>query len=194
MAGNEAEVYVGTLCPYVQKNYTVENIDVTNGYVLGLGKLGGLFGFLTSETTAYLACSGCNIVNSKIENITSTAEQNFGTSWLPVIFNPQGEAGGLIGFIQNKALISDCEVSGCEIDCYGQNDKIVIPGRHVNDFIGDIRLESGQRVDLNNNTVSGNSFTNRKKDTHSSKCTIVGKCYRITGTKGTVYINNSKVW
>lgn len=193
MTGAEAQVYVGTLCPYVQKKYKVENINVTDGYVLGLGKLGGLIGFLTVESTAYLDCSNCTVSNTTIENIEGTAEETF----VVAKFNPHGEVGGLIGFLQNGAKISECEVKECTINCYGQNDKwifITIPGRHVNDFIGDIRLDAGQRVDLINNAVSGNSFTNRKKDTHSSKCPIVGKCYRISGTAGTVYIGSTKVF
>ena len=193
MTGAEAQVYVGTLCPYVEKKYKVENINVTDGYVLGLGKLGGLIGFLTVESTAYLDCSNCTVSNTTIENIKGTAEETF----VIVTFNPHGEVGGLIGFLQNGAKISECEVKECTINCYGQNDKwmfITIPGRHVNDFIGDIRLDAGQRVDLINNAVSGNSFTNRKKDTHSSKCPIVGKCYRISGTAGTVYIGSTKVF
>ena len=95
------------------------------------------------------------------------------------------------------ATISNCSVNQTTMNCIGQNDKwliITIPGRHVNDFIGDIRLDGGQRVDLIGNTVSGNSFTNRKKDTHSSKCAIVGKCYKISGTAGSVYIGTTKVF
>ncbi|MBR2301431.1 MAG: hypothetical protein IKA41_05700, partial [Bacteroidaceae bacterium] len=189
MTGSESQVYVGTLNPYVQKAYTVKNVTVTNGYLLGLGKLGGLIAYVTSESDASLNCSDCTVEKTTIENIQGTYEDSFAG----VKFNPHGEVGGLIGFIQNKADVTECKVSNCIINCYGQNDKkflifITVPGRHVNDFIGDIRLEGGQRVNLIGNTVEGNSFTNRKKDTHSSKCPIVGKCYKISGTAGTVYI------
>ena len=191
MTGSESQVYVGSLCPYVQKKYTVNNITVTNGYVLGLGKLGGLIGYVTPESSSYLTCNNCIVTSSKIENIKGTVEETF----IVVKYYPHGEVGGLVGFIQNGAKISNCKVVDCTIHCFGQDDKLYfIPGRHVNDFIGDIRLDGGQRVDLINNTVSNNKFTNRKKDTHSSKCPIVGKCYKISGTAGTVYIGSTKVF
>ena len=196
MTGAEAQVYVGTLCPYVQKKYSVNNITVTNGYVLGLGKLGGLIGYVTSESTASLDCSNCIIESSTIENIEGTTEEDFSG----VKFFPHGEVGGLVGFIQNTAKITDSQVNNCTINCFGQSDKkylwvITVPGRHVNDFIGDIRLENEQRVDLIGNSVSGNNFTNRKRDTHSSKCPIVGKCYAINIlSKGTVYIGSTQVF
>lgn len=200
MDGTELQVYVGTLCPYVEHKYTVNNVTITNGYVLGLNKLGGLIGFVTSWCTGALTVQNCKIESSKIENIQSSAEDDF----MGVTFNPQGEAGGLVGFIHNNsAQISDCSVSNSEIKCYGQDNKwlvVTIPGRHVNDFIGDIRLDdTAYRVDLNNNSVKNNTFTQRKKDTDSNKCTIVGKCYTINikslnTKKGKVYINNTKVF
>ena len=191
MTGNEEQVYVGTLCPYVEKKYSATNITVTNGYVLGLGKLGGLIGYVTSSGT--LDCSNCIIESSTIENIKGTFEESF----VITKFYPHGEVGGLVGFIQNTTKITDSQVNNCTIHCFGQSDFkfiITVPGRHVNDFIGDIRLENGQKVELIGNSVSGNNFTNRKKDTHSSKCPIVGKCYKISGTAGTVYIGSTKVF
>lgn len=195
MNGDERQAYVGTLCPYVEKKYTISNVTVTNGYVLGLGKLGGLVGFVTSWCDGAFTVKNCKIESSKLENIQSSAVDDF----MGVKFNPQGEVGGLVGFIHNNsAQISDCSVSKCEIKCYGQDDKwfiTTIPGRHVNDFIGDIRLDdTTYRVDLNNNSVEKNSFTQRKKDKHSDKCTIVGKCYTIKYKRGKVYINNTKVF
>lgn len=194
MTGAESQVYVGTLCPYVQKKYSVNNITVTNGYVLGLGKLGGLIGYVTSESTASLDCSNCIIESSTIENIEGTTEEDFSG----VKFFPHGEVGGLVGFIQNTAKITDSQVNNCTINCFGQSDKkflwvITVPGRHVNDFIGDIRLDNKQRVDLIGNSVSGNNFTNRKKDTYSNNCPIVGKCYTL-GSKGSVYIGSTQVF
>lgn len=194
MASDANNIYVATLCPYVEHKYSVENVTITDGYVLGLGKLGGLIGFVTSWATGPLSVKKCTLSKTTIENIKSSAEDSF----MGVKFNPQGEVGGLIGFIQNiAATISDCTVKNCTMNCYGQDNKwliITIPGRHVNDFIGDIRSDAGNRIDLNNNSVDNNSFTNRKKDTHSKQCTIVGKCYKISGTKGTVYIDNTKVY
>lgn len=179
----------GTLLPTVENgSYTAKNITARNGYVYGVNKMGGLFGYVSASS---FNIDNCQVEGYYMENYDSKIRDN--------LFYAYGEVGGMVGFINGtKSLISNCGVKNTTMHNIGQNDIWVlittIPGRHVNDFIGDIMLNDGQRVDLNNNTVSGNSFTNRKKDTHSSKCTIVGKCYKTTGTQGSVYINNSKVW
>lgn len=178
--------YVGTLRGFAWAATTIKNVKVKNGFLYGVNKMGGLCGGIFSTLT----CENSSVEKYYIENYDSKI--------LDDLFYAYGECGGLIGMITNApATISNCSVNQTTMNCIGQNDKwliITIPGRHVNDFIGDIRLDGGQRVDLIGNTVSGNSFTNRKKDTHSSKCAIVGKCYKISGTAGSVYIGTTKVF
>ena len=184
MTGNEKQVYVGTLCPYVQHKYIVDNITINDGYVLGLGKLGGLIGFVTSETTASLDCSKCSVISSTIENIESSAVDRFGNSYVYADFNPQGEVGGLIGFIGNDVVITDCHVTNCNINCYGQDKKtaagiFAVPGRHVNRFIGDIRTINGDIIKILGCTAENNSFGIRDEDTQYNQFNLVGRCYYI---------------
>lgn len=184
MTGSEKQVYVGTLCPYVQHKYIVDNITITDGYVLGLGKLGGLIGFVTSETTASLDCSKCSVISSTIENIESSAVDRFGNNYVYADFNPQGEVGGLIGFIGNDVVVTDCHVTNCNINCYGQDMKTAarvfnVPGRHVNRFIGDIRTINGDIIKILGCTAENNSFGIRDEDTQYEQFNLVGRCYYI---------------
>lgn len=180
------DAYVGTLRGFAYANTTIENVHVRNGYLYGVNKMGGLCGGVFSTLT----CTDSSVENYNIENYNSGIKDGG--------FYAYGECGGLIGMIVNAAAtISNCSVKQTTMNCIGQNDKwlfITIPGRHINDFIGDIRLDNGSRVDLIDNSVSDNQFTNRARDTHSSKCPIVGKCYKISGTAGTVYIGSTKVF
>ena len=210
MTGSEAQVYVGTLCPNVNTKYTVSNITVTNGYVLGLGKVGGLIGFVTTEETASLECNQCKVKSSTIENIEGKYEDVFGMEslGLTATFNPHGEAGGLIGFLGNDATITECQVNDCNINCYGQNDQTLrvlfvsytVPGRHVNRFIGDIMTISGDAIVIKDCSATGNTFGQRTEDRHSYRsgwstvyCDLVGRAYYLSvrgDTKGSVKIVN----
>lgn len=185
MAGDETTVYVGTLCPYVQTEYVVKNITVTNGYVLGLNKIGGLIGFVTSEDEASLNCTNCKVVSTTIENIESSTIDRFGNNYVYADFYPHGESGGFIGFIANDAEIVDCSVNDCDINCYGQDMKktnilnFKVPGRHVNRFIGDIRTVNGDVITINDCSADNNRFGTRKEDTQYSDFQLVGRCYYI---------------
>ncbi len=199
MASNANNIHVAVLCPVVEHKYSAENISITDGYLLGLGKLGALIGYVTSGATGPLTVKSCSVTQTTVKNVESTAKDRFYTIYT---LYPQGEAGGLIGYIHGiSATISNCSVNNSTIDCYGQNDQQrwlglgTVWGRHVNDFIGDICSDnSDNRIDLNNNSVENNRFTNRDKDSHSAQCTIVGRCYTRGNTQGAVYINNVKVF
>ena len=147
-----------------------------------------------------------------------------------------GECGGLIGFLNAKsANISNCSVTNTQINCTGQENKDVIAniwsesawtegayksgvsikgnatttiaGRHVNQFIGDIRSlrsESQQEngtgeytTDITNYTVSGNSYNGVSADSTNAYnheyasgqyCPVVG-CAYYTGVDVKVIIN-----
>lgn len=204
MKGDESNVYVGTLCPVVYTKYTVDNITITNGYVLGLGKVGGLIGFVTAETSATLDCKNCCVTASTIENMESSTIEYFGEAVFgkQAGFYPQGEAGGLIGFIGNDATITDCKVTDTEINCYGQDDKLIwvtifpynVPGRHVNQFIGDIRTINKDNIILSGCSAENNTY-GRKENNHSKDVTIIGKCYDvpILDEKGTLTIDGKSI-
>lgn len=204
LATDADNVYVSTLCPYIESTYTVDNVSVTNGYVLGLGKLGGLIGYHTSWA-GLLTVKNCVIDNLTLENKESTKltyfyEEVFGKQ---AGFYPQGEAGGLIGFIQHSATITNCRVCNSNINCFGQDNKTVsiliflrytVPGRHVNQFIGDIRTPNGETVTISGCSVEKNVY-GKREDNHSNSVKIIGKAYAIplVDQAGSITIDGTKV-
>ena len=147
-----------------------------------------------------------------------------------------GECGGLIGFVSAKsATISNCAVKNTQINCTGQENKTVtvnifkssdyvegayasgkstfmlayttIAGRHVNQFIGDVRSQRSESqqengtgeytTNITNYTVSGNSYngvsadsTNDYNHNYASGkyCPVVG-CAYYTGVDMKVIVN-----
>ena len=136
-----------------------------------------------------------------------------------------GECGGLIGFVSAKtANITNCSVVNCNINCTGQEDKDVvanvwassaftdgayksgvsikgnatttIAGRHINQFIGDIRSQRSETQQKNGTgeyttiitdyTISGNSYNGVSADSTNDYnheyasgvyCPVVGCAY-----------------
>ena len=147
-----------------------------------------------------------------------------------------GECGGLIGFVSAKsATISNCAVKNTQINCTGQENKTVtvnifkssnyvegayesgkstfmlayttIAGRHVNQFIGDLRSQRSESqqengtgeytTNITNYTVSGNSYNGVSADSANDYnhnyasgkyCPVVG-CAYYTGVDMKVVIN-----
>ena len=136
--------YAGTLCSYIEGCYTVENININTAYVYGISKSGGLNGFVTSSASFYTA-KNCIVTKLRLENSELKLDGEF--------FIASGEMGGLVGFVQQSALIESCSVSNSVINCCHSTL------RHVNQFIGTIRLDqSSQRIYINSCSVSGNSY------------------------------------
>lgn len=168
--------YAATLCAYIEGSYTAENIKIDNAYVLGISKSGGLNGYVTSGTTFYTA-KQCSVNNLRLENsyLHLTGET----------FAASGEMGGLVGFIQQSALVESCSVTNSVINCL--NSFL----RHVNQFIGTIRLDnSSHRIDINKCNVSGNIYENKKDE----KSKFVGG-YSLLSLlqKGKVYIDGTRL-
>ncbi len=224
-SNNQDIGYAGTLTPYVNgaASYAVENINVNNGYVFGLGKIGGLIGFVSADTKSFTAKS-CDITCSTIENEIGKTAQPFKkeitflelTVSVSTSFYAQGEAGGLIGMIMGNSEVSDCHVSHTKMACYGEEDKDVpvkvgwltlanlhVEGRHVNNFIGNIRTAGGQTITITDCTATDNEYDmtdgKRKDDPYkkntSTSTNLVGKPYYLHhslkdfDTKGSVTID-----
>lgn len=169
--------YAATLCAYIEGSYTAENIKIDNAYVLGISKSGGLNGYVTSGTTFYTA-KQCSVNNLRLENsyLHLTGET----------FAASGEMGGLVGFIQQSALVESCSVTNSVINC---SNSVL---RHVNQFIGTIRLDnSSHRIDINKCNVSGNIYENKKDE----KSKFVGG-YSLSSLlqRGKVYIDGTRLW
>ena len=168
--------YAATLCAYIEGSYTAENIKIDNAYVLGISKSGGLNGYVTSGTTFYTA-KQCSVNNLHLENsyLHLTGET----------FAASGEMGGLVGFIQQSALVESCSVTNSVINC---SNSVL---RHVNQFIGTIRLDnSSHRIDINKCNVSGNIYENKKDE----KSKFVGG-YSLSSLlqRGKVYIDGTRL-
>lgn len=108
---------------------------------------------------------------------------------------------GLIGFVENFATISNCHVKGTTIYAFGQNDQkvyyvVTIPGRHVGQFIGDIRTSDDEKdkIVLTNCTVDSNTKCTNRWDKHS-KCNMIGRVYYVSllDSKGTVTLDGKSI-
>ena len=168
--------YAATLCAYIEGSYTAENIKIDNAYVLGISKSGGLNGYVTSGTTFYTA-KQCSVNNLRLENsyLHLTGET----------FAASGEMGGLVGFIQQSALVESCSVTNSVINC---SNSVL---RHVNQFIGTIRLDnSSHRIDINKCNVSVIFYENNKDE----KSKFVGG-YSLSSLlqSGKVYIDGTRL-
>lgn len=191
----------GTLLPTVENgNYTAKNITACNGYVYGVNKMGGLFGYVAAPS---FNISNCHVEGYYMENYDSKIKDNLG-------FYAYGEIGGMVGFLSGNAEINQCTVKRTTFNCIGQNNSTIAAGRHVNGFIGDIRTVSGPIIKINQCSTDANTFSNRKEDTYTvnkgnwlkpnyvTYSTLMGYCYYIsliiiTDTKGQVFIDGTEI-
>lgn len=175
--------------------YTMDNIHAYDCKVFALQKTGTLVGRLGVNTSGTI--SNCTVNDCYIENYECKEHQE---SFAGVVkFYSYGEVGGMFGFVEDKATITNCHVKGTTIYAFGQNDKIItkIPGRHVGTFIGDIRTsdKDGDTILMENCTVDSNTKCTSRWDKYS-KCNIIGKAYYVSlagDSKGTVKFNGSSI-
>ena len=177
--------YAGTLCSRVDlktttsKEYTVRNVHCYDGKIDAVCKMGGLLG----GSWGTLTVENCSVEGYWIENHEVNCINKYykeaasGTVTCAAEFYTEGECGGFIGFIARNSTITNCAVKNTKMKCYGQKDQKVdfggsagwllgqmrIPGRHVNQFIGDIRTESDDEnnlitVNITEPVVSGNFY------------------------------------
>ena len=195
---NEDNSYGATVVLSVSgATYTMDNIHAYRCKVFALQKTGIIAGRLVSATMATI--SNCSVNDCYIENYNCKEHQeDFGYG---VKFYSPGEVGGLIGFVENFATISNCHVKGTTIYAFGQNDQkaygiITIPGRHVGQFIGDIRTSDGEKdkIVLTNCTVDSNTKCTKRWDKHS-KCNMIGRVYYVSllDSKGTVTLDGKSI-
>lgn len=163
--------YVGTLRGLAYAKTIINNVNVKNGYLYGVNKMGGLCGAVFDE----LDCENSIVDNYIIENQEVLIKDAiFAISTYEIGFYPHGEVGGLIGFIAANSGIENCCVTNTTFKCVGVKDmswfeNSKIPGRHINQFIGDIRTTSGQiiRIDgcsVNNNKFESQTFSNNDSE------------------------------
>ena len=199
--------------------YTMENVTATNCKVFALQKVGTLAGGIMANnnyiknnivTNCYVENYQCNIS----ETFDSGKKYIDDSRWIRVkaTFYPQGEVGGMIGFVMKNAEISGCKVNGTIVHAYGQDDKMAtvdgsrlgklflslggyykVPGRHVSTFIGDIRAAGN--VKITNCTVDSTSKCTNRWDKHNATYTYIGQAYYVfkLDSAGSVTVNGNKL-
>ena len=196
---NEDNSYGATVVLSVSgATYKMDNIHAYRCKVFALQKTGIIAGRLVSATMATI--NNCSVNDCYIENYNCKEHQeDFGYG---VKFYSPGEVGGLIGFVENFATISNCHVKGTTIYAFGQNDQkayyiVTIPGRHVGQFIGDIRTSDNEKdkIVLTNCTVDSNTKCTQRWDKHN-KCNMIGRVYHVTllDSKGTVTLDGKSIY
>ena len=198
-------------------SYTMENIHVYDSRVFALQSIGILASHFEGKMNN-CTVNNCYIENWKCENnlepFTHVAKIGGGNITVSAGFYSYGEVGGLCGMIMGAAEITDCHVRGTTIHAYGQNDKeatlkgegflgsiaaetasgmgyFLVPGRHVNTLIGDIRTMNGETIKITNCTVDSNTKCTQDRHQHSPNTKNIGQAYYIKyyDTEGTVIVD-----
>ena len=138
-------------------------------------------------------------------------------SCFSVVFAAGGEVGGLIGFIRNSGTINECSVTNTRLNCIHYSGLgAILPGRHVNQFIGDIRTPYKEIISITNYKVENNKYL-KDKDEHQeyvygkgslfgiplpktrkneTPCEIIGMAYYVwtSETIGKVVVDGNEVF
>ena len=209
----DAKAYGAILCCNPGGTYNVKSVKVINSKVFALQKVG----IICSRVTGTSKFENCTVDNCYIENYKCDIEEDFATLLTDkglycqkCIFYPHGEVGGFIGFLQANSTITSCSVSNTTINCYGQKDKSTkiginkwlaisysVPGRHVNQFIGDIRTDASQSISMTDCTANANAY-GQDKWNHSywgTSTDLIGCAYAIPimDDSGTLSVNGSTI-
>lgn len=199
---NEDKSYGATVVLSISgATYTMENVHAYGCKVFALQKTGIIAGRVTSLTMATI--TNCTVNDCYIENYDCKdhAEQ-FGSGVISTTFYTPGEVGGFIGFVENFATISNCHVKGTTIYAFGQDNKqllwiYTVYGRHVGQFIGDIRTSDGEKdkIVLTNCSVDSNTKCTKRWDKHR-KCNMIGcvYCLPLLDSKGTVTLDGKSIF
>ncbi len=199
---NEDKSYGATVVLSISgATYTMENVHAYGCKVFALQKTGIIAGRVTSLTMATI--KDCTVNNCYIENYDCKdhAEQ-FGSGLISTTFYTPGEVGGFIGFVENFATISNCHVKGTTIYAFGQDNMrllyiYTVYGRHVGQFIGDIRTSDDEKdkIVLTNCSVDSNTKCTKRWDKHG-KCNMIGCVYSLPllDSKGTVTLDGKSIF
>ena len=200
-AGGNA--YCATLCGNMTGTYTMENVHAYDGKLYGVNKMGGLLGRVYATATIKdCSVSGYYIENYEVPEAPETFTALGGI--VSATFYPQGEIGGMIGFIHHDATISNCHVYTTNINAYHQADQYFgqVPGRHNGAVIGIVRTSSnsaGYAVTITNTSSDSETVTlskaNNKGFSQFNKASFIGKCYNVLNDdySGTVKVDGTKV-
>ena len=217
---SDAKAYGAILIASVGgSNYKAESIELIDCKVYALQKVGMLIGYLGATNSLV---DNCKVVGGTIENYKCNISERFDsgnktfqdrTVRLYADFYPQGEVGGLIGFVMSNSKISNSSVTSCKINASGQDDKMAtvtgstlgqiaiaaagyykVPGRHVGELIGDVRAKNCT-VNIDNCEALNNTFINRHDKHNNYEAILIGQAYyvRFMDTAGSVKINGKQL-
>lgn len=195
---NEDKSYgAAFVCNNDCSTYTMTNVHLYNCKVFALQKTGALTGRLGVNLSGSI--DNCSVNDCYIENYEC---KEHAESFAVTTFYSYGEIGGMFGFVEDQAKITNCHVRRTTINAFGQADKRVllfinIPGRHVSTFIGDIRTSENtgdyasmlDKIEMENCTVDDATKCTNRYDKHSSTYNTIGKVYYVSlagDKKGTV--------
>ena len=203
-------------------SYLMENIHAYGCRVFALQSIGILARQLEAGTVRNCTVNDCYIENCKFERHLEPYEKSMeiagNTVTVSTGFYSYGEIGGLFGFIQGGAEVSDCHVRGTTICAFGQNDKeaditgsgflgqigaaavkglgyFLVPGRHVSTLVGDIRTYKGETITITGCTVDENTRCIQDYHKHSDAYPYIGQAYYIqfSDTKGKVIVDGKSL-
>ncbi len=218
-SGTEGDARAAIVCTDVTgSSCSFENVHVRGGYLYGVNKMGGIAGYIPATN---FTATGCTVDGLSIENYSNGIEdstfEDIGLSGLvgKKGFTANGEIGGMFGFLVSNATISGCWVRNTKMDCVGVKNGTLMflfkySGRHVNEFIGDIRTINGEVINItyDSSDFTGNQYgdfngNGEGGEKHTFKgCDKIGNCYYtnisiagkgIIDTKGKLYVNGTEL-
>ena len=216
--GSTGNAYGGILAASVSSTHTMSNIHIKNSKLYAVCKMGGLVGRVHGGT---FTCTGCTIDNCTLENYNAKDDDVFDisgemgsiTATAHAVFGTAGEAGGLIGFLCTSANITNCSVSKTTINCFGQRDQEIkinatltgssvgthgyylVAGRHVNEFIGDIRtIYTNTNITINGCKLNNNTYGTNSTQGDNGHLSNQHNCHFYSFTRRNTYTKVSSVW
>lgn len=213
----DAKAYGAILVSNVDATYTMQNVHAYDCKVFALQKVGTLGARISGTSTLKNnLVNNCYVENYEcdIAERFSSGEKTIG-SWTVTVyadFYPQGEVGGMYGFIQGTSTLTNCKVNGTTVHAYGQDDKMAtvdggflvqlgiaglgyykVPGRHVSTMIGNIRATG--TVTLTGCSVDSNSKCTNRHDKHNSTYNYIGQAYivKYVDSEGSVTVDGNKL-
>lgn len=209
----DAKAYGAGVVADVNGSYTMQNIHAEGCRVFALQKIGVLAGRMYGNMTM----TGNSVTDCYIENYECPISERFSSGektvsgWTVEVytdFYPQGEVGGMIGFIHGSAALDGCRVNGTRIHAYGQDDRMAevrgdaiacwgiatlgyykVPGRHVATLVGDIRATGPVTID--GCGVDDKTVCTARQDRHGQTGGFIGRAYYIkfVDTEGSVTVD-----
>ncbi|MBQ8673878.1 MAG: hypothetical protein IJ511_07510 [Bacteroides sp.] len=216
----DAKAYGAILLANAEATYTMENVHAYDCKVFALQKIGTLGARINGTSTL----KDNSVNNCYVENYECKITERFesGSKKISAFtidnvyadFYPYGEVGGMYGFIQGNATLTNCKVNETTVHAIGQDDKMatieasgimgnmakigvlglgyyLVPGRHVSTLIGNIRATG--TVTLTGCSVDEKTQCTNRWDKHNTTYTSIGQAYivKFVDSEGSVTVDGA---